>query len=293
MRKIVLIAGILSCVSASANSSVEWFANSTPLTQAHQRLLNNDLENMFVSLVEVWQLEHNKNIKSHLNDLLVQSLTVDCGKGLDANPLPEWISAINVRRLDIRSPGRDAYQLLIDVKSAKDINNIQLTEWVDKPLSTDTTFTKINRDNVTSGETSFIKRYNLNSKPDIGLYRLDVSSDDKDSWSTWIIFAESKSKQTVRWASKEQWSVDKNELLNRFCPLPKLNVNVYDYIEGKYKEVWSKEYESDYPTTLESTNLPPERYILAVSMTHLRWQGPISIEQSQVISKAYDISAEE
>ncbi len=293
MRKIVLIAGILSCVSASANSSVEWFANSTPLTQAHQRLLNNDLENMFVSLVEVWQLEHNKNIKSHLNDLLVQSLTVDCGKGLDANPLPEWISAINVRRLDIRSPGRDAYQLLIDVKSAKDINNIQLTEWVDKPLSTDTTFTKINRDNVTGSETSFIKRYNLNSKPDIGLYRLDVSSDDKDSWSTWIIFAESKSKQTVRWASKEQWSVDKNELLNRFCPLPKLNVNVYDYIEGKYKEVWSKEYESDYPTTLESTNLPPERYILAVSMTHLRWQGPISIEQSQVISKAYDISAEE
>jgi hypothetical protein len=57
--------------------------------------------------------------------------------------------------------------------------------------------------------------------------------------------------------------------------------------------VWSKEYESDYPTNLEATDLSPDRYILAVSMTHLRWQGPISIEQSQVISKTYDISVEE
>lgn len=72
-----------------------------------------------------------------------------------------------------------------------------------------------------------------------------------------------------------------------------LDINVYDYIDGKYKEVWSKEYESDYPTTLETTDLAPDRYILAVSMTHLRWQGSISIEQSQVISKTYDISVEE
>ncbi|CAM3152967.1 MULTISPECIES: DUF2861 family protein [Vibrio] len=292
MRKIAFIVGTLCCVPLTANS-VEWFESNSPLTQAHQRLLNNDLENMFVSLVEVWQLEHNKNIKNHLNDLLLQALTVDCGKGLDANPLPSWISSINIRRLDIRSPGRDAYQVLVDAKSQKELNSIELTQWVDKPLSGDTTFTKINRDNVTQGSTSFIKRYNLNNKPDMGLYRLDISTSDNESWSTWVIFTESRAKQTVRWASKDQWTVDKNALLNRFCPLPKLDINVYDYIDGKYKEVWSKEYESDYPTNLEATDLSPDRYILAVSMTHLRWQGPISIEQSQVISKTYDISVEE
>ncbi|WP_165313888.1 DUF2861 family protein [Vibrio ziniensis] len=292
MRRLALILGTLFSVPLTANG-VEWFESNSPLTQAHQRLLNNDLENMFTSLVEVWQLEHNKNIKNHLNDLLIQALTVDCGKGLDANALPSWISSINIRRLDIRSPGRDAYQVVIDAKSHKEINSLQLTQWVDKPLSGDTSFSKINRDNVTGNTISFIKRYNLNSKPEMGLYRLDISTSDNDTWSTWVIFTESKAKQTVRWASKDQWTVDKNALLNRFCPLPKLDINVYDYIDGKYKEVWSKEYESDYPTNLEATELSPDRYILAVSMTHLRWQGPISIEISQVISKTYDISSEE
>ncbi len=289
MRKLPVLVGTLCCVPFIANG-VEWFESNTPLTQAHQHLLTNDLENMFVSLVEVWQLEHNKNIKNHLNDLLIQALTVDCGKGLDANPLPAWISAINIRRLDIRSPGRDAYQVLVDVKSDREINNIQLTQWVNKSLSGDTTFSKITRD---TSDSSYIKRYNLNNKPNMGLYRLDISSTEKESWSTWIIFTESKAKQTVRWASKDRWTVDKNALLNRYCPLPKLDVNVYDYIDGKYKEIWSKEYESDYPTSLDSKDLPPDRYILAVSMTHKRWQGPISIEQSQVISKTYDVSVEE
>lgn len=289
MRKLSVLLGTLCLVPITANS-VEWFESNTPLTQAHQRLLDNDLESMFVSLVEVWQLEHNKNIKNHLNDLLNQSLTVDCGKGLDGTPLPNWLTAINIRRLDIRSPGRDAYQVLVDAKSPKEINNIQLTQWVDKPFSGDTTFSKIARE---ASDSSYIKRYNLNSKPDMGLYRLDISTAEQDSWSTWIIFNDSKAKQTVRWASKDKWTVDKNALLNRYCPLPKLDVNVYDYIDGKYKEIWSREYESDYPTSLDSSNLPPNRYILAVSMTHHRWQGPISIEQSQVISKTYDVSLED
>ncbi len=62
-----------------------WFEKNTPLTQAHQHLLNNDLQSMFSSLVEVWQLEKNNNLKTHLNNLLIQSLNVDCGRGLDTN----------------------------------------------------------------------------------------------------------------------------------------------------------------------------------------------------------------
>ena len=125
---------------------------------------------------------------------------------------------------------------MVDAKSPKELKSIELTQWVDKPLSGDTTFSKINRDNVTQGSTSFIKRYNLNNKPDMGLYRLDISTSENESWSTWVIFTESRAKQTVRWASKDQWTVDKNALLNRFCPLPKLDINVYDYIDGKYKD---------------------------------------------------------
>lgn len=284
--------GTLLCVPLSTQA-VEWFEKNTPLTQAHQHLLNNDLESMFASLVEVWQLEHNKSITAHLNDLLVQSLTVDCGKGLDSKPFPEWIKSVLIRRVDIQSPGRDAYQVIIDAKTKKNISDIRLTQWVDKPLSTDSTFTKTDSDNVTSSTISYLKRYNLNTKLSMGLYRLDITASDQESWSAWIIFGEPKAKQTVRWASKDQWIVEKNALLNRFCPLPKLSVSVFDYVDGKYKEIWSQSYESDYPTSLGLNNLPSDRYVLAVSMTHQRWQGPITIEQSQVISKTYDVSLEE
>ncbi|EKO3977294.1 DUF2861 family protein [Vibrio fluvialis] len=292
MRKSALLMGTLLCVPLSTQA-VEWFEKNTPLTQAHQHLLNNDLESMFASLVEVWQLEHNKSITAHLNDLLVQSLTVDCGKGLDSKPFPEWIKSVLIRRVDIQSPGRDAYQVIIDAKTKKNISDIRLTQWVDKPLSTDSTFTKTDSDNVTNSTISYLKRYNLNTKLSMGLYRLDITASDQESWSAWIIFGEPKAKQTVRWASKDQWIVEKNALLNRFCPLPKLGVSVFDYVDGKYKEIWSQSYESDYPTSLGLNNLPSDRYVLAVSMTHQRWQGPITIEQSQVISKTYDVSLEE
>ena len=82
-------------------------------------------------------------------------------------------------------------------------------------------------------------------------------------------------------------------MLNKHCPLPKLDASLYDYVDGQYNKVWGESYESDYPTSLEPNIVPPDRYVLAVSMTHQRWQGPIIVEQSQIISKTYDISVEE
>ncbi len=50
------LTGMLLSTPAFADPT-GWFEKNTPLTQAHQHLLNNDLESMFSSLVEVWQLE--------------------------------------------------------------------------------------------------------------------------------------------------------------------------------------------------------------------------------------------
>lgn len=85
----------------------------------------------------------------------------------------------------------------------------------------------------------------------------------------------------------------KKALLNPYCPLPELNVSLYDYVDGQYSKLWSKSYVSEYPNSLEVTNLSSDRYVLAVTMTSQRWQGPITIEQSQVISKTYDVSVDE
>ncbi|NAW70368.1 DUF2861 family protein [Vibrio sp. V30_P3S12P165] len=291
MPKKVLILGTLLSVPFQLHSS-DWFETNTPLAQAHQNLLTNDLEGMFTSLVEVWQLKQNKNIQSHLNDLFVQSLSIDCGKSLNNQPFPEWIKSITITNIDIQSPGRDAYQVLVEAQTSKELTDVKLTKWVKKPLSSDILFSR-KGDNVTNGWRTYLKRYNLNNKLSIGLYRLDITASDQTSWSSWIILSDFKAKQTVHWSSKDQWIVDKNALLNRYCPLPKLDVSVFDYVDNEYKEIWTKSYESDYPTQLELTNLASDRYVLAVSMTHQRWQGAITIEQAQVISKTYNVSLEE
>ncbi|MCA2017455.1 DUF2861 family protein [Vibrio tritonius] len=292
MKKSLLLLGTSLCVPLTSHAA-DWFEQSTPLTQAHQHLLDGDLQSMFTSLVEVWQLDQEKNIKDHLNSLLVQSLSVDCGKGLDSKQFPDWINSITIRRLNIQSPGRDAYQMMVNVAAKKEISDIRLSKWVDKDISSDTSFNSVNSDNVTNGIYSYVKRYNLNNDISKGLYRIDVTADDQESWSAWVIFSEQNAKQTVRWASKDHWQIEKNALLNKFCPLPKLGVSVYDYVKGKYQEIWNHSYDSDYPTSLPVDSLPPDRYVLAISMTQQRWQGPIIIEQSQVISKTYDVATEE
>ncbi|MBF4282397.1 DUF2861 family protein [Vibrio anguillarum] len=288
----LLLVGIAFVTIPTKAQNIEWFDQITPLTQAHQNLLNNNLEAMFNSLVEVWQLEHNKNIQSHLNELLLQSLTVDCGKSLDKKPLPEWLKSITINRQEIQSPGRDAFHVDIEVDAEKPLADIRLAQWVDKSLSTDSLLTTTSSDSVT-GKAHYLKRYNLNSKITMGLYRLDITAKDQQSWSAWIVLGEPKAKQIVRWASKDQWQIEKKALLNPYCPLPELNVSLYDYIDGKYSEIWSQRYESEYPNELEITNLAADRYVLAVSMTQQRWQGPLIIEQSQVISKTYDVSVDE
>ncbi|OXX53443.1 DUF2861 family protein, partial [Vibrio sp. V10_P2A27P122] len=145
----LLLVGIAFVTIPTKAQNVEWFDQITPLTQAHQNLLNNNLEAMFNSLVEVWQLEHNKNIQSHLNELLLQSLTVDCGKSLDKKPLPEWLKSITINRQEIQSPGRDAFHVDIEVDAEKPLADIRLAQWVDKSLSTDSLLTTTSSDSVT------------------------------------------------------------------------------------------------------------------------------------------------
>ncbi|MEZ8100835.1 DUF2861 family protein [Vibrio bivalvicida] len=292
MDRIKLLVGALIMSAPTTAEQVPWFESNSPLTQAHRHLLDGDLPTMFSSLVEVWQLEKNREITPHLNDLFLQSLDVDCGKSLDNRSLPEWISNVTVRRTEIQSPGRDAYRAIVEIESNRDIKDISLTRWVSKNLSIDNSLVHtIPSSDIASQK--YVKRYNLNSRVRSGLYRIDVTAADQSSWSSWLVLGDPKAKMSVRWDAKAQWKLDRNALLNSHCPLPKLDVALYDYIDGSYNQVWSESYDSDYPTSLNNTNVEKGRYVLAVSITHQRWQGPIIVEQSQIISKTHDVSVEE
>lgn len=285
MKKVIVVLGMLMSIpSYSANT--EWFEQNSSLTQAHQHLLTGKLPNMFDSLTELWQGSKSANVKAHLNEVLLQGLELDCGKGFSTSQLPEWIKSVTIRRIEIQSPGRDTYQFIADVGSLVQLKDISINQWFDKVPSRESSISTINGDGVTT----YVRRYNLSHKLDIGLYRLNVTREDGTVWSQWVILENPKSNHTVHWTSKDEWVVEKSALPNSFCPLPKLNVSLYSFDTGKYAEIWHDAYESNYPQTLPRNIVEPNRYILAVSMNYLRWQGPILIEQSQVISKTYDVT---
>ncbi|MEZ9439036.1 DUF2861 family protein [Vibrio atlanticus] len=292
MKKALLPLLILSSVINTAHAA-DWFKDSDALTQVHKHLLDNDLALMFDSLVEVWQINASRSREDHLNQLFEQALNKDCGKTLTKNTLPDWISSVVVKRHIIQSPGRETFRVAIDVESESNIQDITFEKWVDKVVSSDSEFTKGNPVINNTSVSVYSKRYSLASQLDSGLYRLTVKGNSGNSWSTWVILGEVVMRQQVRWASKDSWLIDKKALLNPYCPLPKLDVGLYDYVDERYKQVWGKSYESDYPTNLTGEELPNDRYVLAVSMVHSRWQGDIAIEQAQTISKTYDISSEE
>lgn len=292
MKKALLPLLILSSVINTAHAA-DWFKDSDALTQVHKHLLDNDLALMFDSLVEVWQINASQSREDHLNQLFDQALNKDCGKTLTKKTLPDWISSVVVKRHIIQSPGRETFRVAIDVESESNIQDITFEKWVDKVVSSDSEFSKGNPVINNTSVSVYSKRYSLASQLDSGLYRLTVKGNSGNSWSTWVILGEVVMRQQVRWASKDSWLIDKKALLNPYCPLPKLDVGLYDYVDERYKQVWGKSYESDYPTNLTGEELPNDRYVLAVSMVHSRWQGDIAIEQAQTISKTYDISSEE
>lgn len=135
-----LLPVILSLALVKPVQAMDWFQTNTPLTQAHQHLLEDDLAGMFNSLVELWQTEPSKDLTPHLNDLLGQSLSKNCGKSLTGVTLPDWISGVNVIRQTIQSPGRDTFRLVIKLRATTDIEDISFRRWVDESISGDSSF---------------------------------------------------------------------------------------------------------------------------------------------------------
>ena len=285
MKKLAVMLGVLLS-APTVHAENDWFEINTPLSQAHQHLLTGELPSMFDSMVEVWQNGDSGNLSEHLNALMLQGLELDCGKSFTTTPLPEWLKSITIRRIEIQSPGRDAYQFIIDVSSVEDIKDIYIKQWVDKAPAGESSLSKIESDGVTT----YIRRYNVPQNLEPGLYRISAVRADGTEWSQWVILEQPEANHSVHWVSKDEWKVEKSTIPNSFCPLPKLNISLYSFDEGKYAEIWHNAYESNYPLELPRNVETPNRYILAVSMNYLRWQGSILIEQSQVISKTYDVT---
>ncbi|MDP5252973.1 MULTISPECIES: DUF2861 family protein [unclassified Vibrio] len=288
MKVTPILISLLSLQPLMAGADSQWFESNTPLTQAHQYLLEDDLSDMFNSMVEVWQSNDDGSLNHHLNQLLNQSLVEDCGKSLMNGAMPEWLDAVTIQRETVQYPGNDSHRLLIDVLSHQKVNSIRFEKWVNTQISTDGTLFTLDDDE--ENEQHVQQRYTLSNKLAPGLYRLTISADDQPEWSSWVILSDQEPTHYVRWSSNDTWQVEKKTLTNRYCPLPLLKVTVSDYVDDDYQQVWSKTYDAQYPTKLEATKLPNDRYVLFVSMSNRRWQGDILLQTSQTISRTLDVS---
>lgn len=279
---------ILCCIPSLCFSAETWFEDNSPLNQAHQKLLDNDLTGSFASIIQVWQSDPDKYIESHLNELLLKTLENDCGKSIDSEPVATWIQNVVIKRQSVQSPGKSTSRAIVEVTSNTDISSIELLGWPGIAISNESSLETLSNKN---GST-YTLTYELNQRMPSGLYRLQVTNGLDETWSLWVVMGESPAKQVVRWDSKDTWAVDKLYRLNPYCSLPILSVSLFDYVDNEYIRVWHQQYENDYPTRLSAGKLKADRYVLAVGITHQRWQGSIAIEDQQVISKTYDISTE-
>ncbi|WP_117234053.1 DUF2861 family protein [Vibrio maerlii] len=281
---------VIGLIAYSPFLTADWFSTNNALNKAHESLLTNDLASSFTAMVEVWQKPATPAIKDNLNNLLIQSLDVDCGRTLSNKALPVWIQSLSITRQTLESPGRRTFRAVLNATATESIKTLSFKSLSDKAISIDAESTEPS-DGVTDNHT-FQTRYNLNYNLDIGLYEVEIESDSGKSWSHWVIISESPEKYTARWTGKDSWTIEKTFIPNRYCSLPLLQVALYDYKDNAYTEKWSQQYESDYPQTIDASELEPQRYILAISMTHERWQGDIVLKDQRVISKSYDLTAD-
>lgn len=288
MRKFIYTIIISLITLLNGHSAFAWFEEKSPLNRAHQMMLEKDYSAAFSSMIQVWQNENDDYYEQHLNDLLDSSLEHDCGKSLTTEPLASWLQRVVIRRQSLQSPGRIASKLVVEISSSEKLASTELFEKSGKEISADKSVEQSSKNR----RYIYQVQYDLNRSLPAGLYKIVVSREKGRSWSSWIVMGKQQNKQVVRWESKDSWAVDSSEVLNPYCSLPTLSAALYDYVDGSYVRVWNREYEKSYPKRLPLGTLKPNRYVLAISLTLKRWQGVIAIEDQQVISKTYDISAD-
>ncbi|OBT07982.1 hypothetical protein A9264_05810 [Vibrio sp. UCD-FRSSP16_10] len=285
---------LLIPLAAPIAANAQWFEENNIVTRMHQKLLEDDLNGMFEIMVQVWQQESTDNLHLHLDALLKQATEQDCGKSLTAEGLPNWVDSVSIEKISVQRPGRLSNKLMLSFLTDNRLVSVKLIGWPDSIISQNVieqrSYETTTDDKRTLQYTE--ATYSLSKPLKSGLYQLQLEDTNQHSWTHWLIMSDADPVHVVRWDSKDSWIVDKKRLLNRYCPLPVQKVTVYDYQDGKYNTVWNKSYESNYPVRLPSNALPPDRYVVSVSMTQSQWQGPILFKDKRTISKTIDFTEE-
>ncbi|WP_244298246.1 DUF2861 family protein [Aliivibrio finisterrensis] len=294
-RKIATSIGFFCLVFMGTNAvAKDWFNEQSALYSAHKQFLEGDSLKGFETAIEVLQSSTDNNVKHNIDKLIGTASTKNCGRDLSTIVIPNWLNSLSVQRMIIQSPGRLYHQLLVQFDSKKTISSLSFIKWPDEEQLTNPSIS------ITPTQDEKIKQYtyaseSLNNRVKNGLYKLIITVDDKEStkWESWIILNTPKTEMMVSWLGKDKWKTTQTGLLKSNCPLPEMAIGIYDHQDSEYIKLWEKFYDEQFPQSLPKTNVLPGSYILSVSFNHKRFQGPISIQEIQAITKVINFDVTE
>lgn len=275
-------------------ASVDWFNEQSALYSAHKEFLEGDALKGFSTSIEVLQSSSDKNINQNVDKLLNAAISTNCGRDLSTVVMPNWLNAVSIQRVIVQSPGRLHHRFVVKFDSKKSIKKLSFVKWPEDEQFTNPSIGRIPTQDESITQYIYASE-SLNNRVNNGLYKLKITANDKDrtQWESWIILTKPKIEMKVAWLGKEKWKTHQTGLLRSNCPLPEMAVGVYDHQDNDYMKLWEKTYEEKFPQNLPETNVLPGSYILSVSFNHKRFQGPISIQEIQAITKVINFDAEE
>ena len=268
------------------SAPADWFNEQSALFSAHKQFLEGQTLKGFSTSIEVLQSTTDNNVIQNIDKLMGVVISDSCGRDLSTIVIPKWLTSLSVQRMVIQSPSRLHHRLMVQFDSKKEISSLSFIKWPDAELLINPSIRKIPTQD--ESVTQYIYGSDsLNNRVKNGLYKLIITADDKEKtqWETWIVLSSPKTEITVSWLGKEKWKTTQTGLLNSNCPLPEMSVGIYDHQDNEYIKLWEESYEEKFPKSLPSTNVLPGSYILSVSFNHKRFQGPISIQEIQAITK--------
>lgn len=285
-RKIATIIGFFCLVCGTTTSAAEWFNEQSALFSAHKQFLEGDPLKGFQTSIEVLQSTNEKNIVHNIDKLIAAAVSNDCGRDFSTIVIPSWLNSLSIQRVIIQSPGRLHHRLMVQFDTKKSIANLAFTKWPDQEQLTNPSIKTIPTQDESVTQYIYASE-SLNNRVKNGLYKLTITADDNDKtqWESWIILTTPKTEMAVSWLGKEKWKTVQTGLLKSNCPLPEMSIGVYDHQDSEYIKLWEESYEEKFPQSLPPTNVLPGSYILSVSFNHKRFQGPISIQEIQAITK--------
>ncbi|KKD59105.1 hypothetical protein RN22_18070 [Grimontia sp. AD028] len=263
-------------------SSAAWFSGSDALTSAHQRLLEGNTAQSFEAMIEAWQQEKTDTEQRHLTELLSLAISEDCGRSLSTLSLPKWLQAVVIRRETVQTPNRVYYQFSIYGSSDSGVANVTFSEWPD---------TKLVVSNLTPDNANRFKLdiEGLSGAVHAGLYKLELTSTDGESWSSWVLVSQPEPIQKISWKDSRSWRIAPPTDLKSTCPRPFLSMNLYQTDVGQDAPIWSDEKDKNLPTSLPVIDVPNGQYWFSVALIERRWQGAILFEDVQRIARFIDL----